>query len=60
MARQYWEETKSRVFPAVYDMGLERAGRTYSGASREECEAFDGWMETHKAEWPATADEALR
>lgn len=47
IAREYWQETRRMVFPASYDMGIARGGRTYSGASREDCEAFNEWMDRH-------------
>lgn len=58
LAREYWREKQRRVFPACYDMGIERHGRTYSGASREDCELFDEWMTARKSRWPEQRDAA--
>jgi hypothetical protein len=57
LAREYWTETKRRVFPGQFDMGVfrSRGGRTYSGATEDEMRDFDGWMDTHKDHWPITA-----
>lgn len=43
IAKEYWGETKRRVFPAVYDMGVGRNGYSYSGASAEDCRLFNEW-----------------
>jgi hypothetical protein len=49
IARRYWEETRNRVFPACYDMGILGGGRgrSYSGASIDDCEAFKAWYDKH-------------
>lgn len=57
IAKQYWQETKRRVFPASYDMGMERGGRTYSGATREDCAAFNQWAKQHPEHFPTQASE---
>ena len=56
---RYWEETKRRVFPAAYDMGfLSGSGRSYSGATEEDCAQFNEWLTAHKGEWPKDAEES--
>lgn len=47
VGRQYWQETHRRTFPAAYDMGILRGERSYSGATREDCELFDAWLDAH-------------
>lgn len=57
LAREYWRTQKRRVFPAAYDMGfLGGRGQTYSGATQDDCEAFDAFLVSRQAEWPE-ADE---
>lgn len=51
IAKRYWGEEKRRVFPAAYDMGLGRTGRSYSGATEDDCDAFAAWWGAHKAEY---------
>jgi hypothetical protein len=58
IARRYWAETQRRVFPAAYDMGMERGGCTYSGASREDCDLWNAWMEEHASEFGLSSAEA--
>jgi hypothetical protein len=55
LAREYWRETQRRVFPASHDMGMlrSRGGRSYSGATDEDVEAFNEWMNARKRLWPA-------
>lgn len=55
VGRRYWQEQKMRVFPAEFDMGISRGGRSYSGASIEEHEAFWSWVKAHDAEMPKAA-----
>lgn len=43
IAKEYWTETHRRVFPACYDMGIGRDGRSYSGATSGDCDAFNTW-----------------
>jgi len=52
IAKRYWTEQHGRVFPACYDMGIGRSGRSYSGATPEECEKFGAWYKEHEAEFP--------
>ena len=60
LACAYWRETRERVFPGAYDMGSRsRGGRTYSGATQEQMEAFDVWMKAHKDQWPIKSAETL-
>ena len=44
LAKRYWSEKSSRVFPGVYDMGM-LGGRstTYSGATQSEINEFGDW-----------------
>lgn len=58
IAKRYWREEHRRVFPAAYDMGVGRSGRSYSGASAEDCEKFGAWYKAHEAEFPAEAQAA--
>jgi hypothetical protein len=53
LAKRYWAETHRRVFPAAFDMGIGRGGRSYSGATAEDCEAFAAWMKVND---PAQAE----
>lgn len=43
IAKRYWTETQRRVFPAHYDMGIGHGGRSYSGATSEDCRLFSEW-----------------
>lgn len=54
LAREYWAETKRRVFPGAFDMGIfrSRGGRTYSGATKDEMSEFDKWLSARKDRWP--------
>ena len=52
IGKRYWQETRGRVFPASFDMGIGRSGRSYSGATLEDCKKFDAWCEAHEAELP--------
>ncbi len=45
IAKRYWTEKQRRVFPAYFDMGIGRNGRSYSGASHSDCTAFSSWYE---------------
>lgn len=56
LAREYWTETKRRVFPGAFDMGIfrSRGERTYSGASESDMRAFDEWLNERKDRWPET------
>lgn len=47
MARSYWGETQSKVFPGCYDMGVGINGSTFSGATIEEIKKFDTWVRKH-------------
>lgn len=59
LARQYWNETKRRVFPATFDMGILRGReRSYSGATEDDIEKFNSWLEQHKTEWPKQEEAA--
>lgn len=49
IAKRYWAETKRRVFPGCYDMGIGQNGYSYSGASPSDYEAFDKW---YRREYP--------
>lgn len=50
LARAYWSEKKRMVLPGCFDMGfLGHRGTTYSGASREDCAAWDEWYEAAAA-----------
>jgi hypothetical protein len=53
IGKRYWEETKRRVFPGAYDMGI-LGGResTYSGATREDMQNWEEWLEAHEADLP--------
>jgi hypothetical protein len=55
IARAYWAEKKRRVYPACYDMGIDRSGRSYSGATAEDCKAFGDWYAAHKHEYEVAA-----
>lgn len=58
LTRRYWEETHRRVWPASYDMGFLRdRGCSYSGATRDDLEQFDNWLNTHITDWPKPAEE---
>lgn len=59
LGRKYWAETHRRTFPAAFDFMRGRGGRSYSGASEDECEEFHAWMEARRDEWPVRPDEAL-
>lgn len=52
IAKRYWREERARVFPAAYDMGIGRNDRSYSGATREDCEKFGAWYKAHEHEFP--------
>lgn len=54
IAKEYWSEKKMRVFPGVYDMGMDRSGRTYSGATRDEISTFDKWYAARESANSAT------
>ena len=60
LAREYWQETRQRVFPGAFDMGVfrSRGGRTYSGASEDEMTAFDEWINARRDRWPVEPDAA--
>lgn len=47
IAKRYWGEKQRRVFPAYFDMGIGRNGRSYSGASESDCRAFSDWYQEH-------------
>lgn len=49
VAKRYWNERRRRVFPACHDMGVERGGRSYSGATSEDVREFGDW---YKREYP--------
>ena len=53
VSRRYFAETKRMVDPGGFDMGI-LGGRkaTYSGATREDGEAWDTWLKEHEAELP--------
>jgi len=54
VAKAYFAETQGRVFPASFDIGfMERNGLSYSGASREDVEKWNIWMEDHPELIPA-------
>ena len=56
LAREYWSTFRSRVFPAIYDMGFtERDGRSFSGATPEEERKFQEWF---GPKWDAIAPKA--
>jgi len=53
ICQRYHKETGRFVVPGCYDMRIlsgERA--TYSGATREDMEAWNAWCEAHKDELP--------
>lgn len=52
IGKKYWEETKRRAFPAAYDFMRMRNGYSYSGATEEECELWEEWLDKHKDELP--------
>ena len=52
LARKYYDETKRRVFPCAFDMGVGHGGRSYSGSTAEDVSEFNNWMEAHKEEHP--------
>lgn len=58
LARQYWQERRRRVFPMAYDVGIfrGRGGRSYSGATEDDCEAFEQWLAGRKTEWPVASE----
>ncbi len=59
LAKKYWDENKRRVFPAAYDMGFLGGRETsYSGATREDCELFDCWLDKHRDEFPINQEDA--
>lgn len=58
LAKQYWDQTHSRVFPAEFDFMGGRGGLSYSGASHGEIVAFEAWMVARKSEWPQAVGEA--
>lgn len=60
LAREYWAETKRRVFPGAFDMGIfrSRGGLSYSGATLDEMREFEEWLSAHKDRWPIEAHEA--
>lgn len=54
LAREYWAERKRRVFPGAHDIGIlrRRGSRTYSGATEEDIDTFEQWINAHKHRWP--------
>lgn len=60
LAREYWTETRRRVFPAAHDLGFWRGrnGRSYSGATEEDVRLFDEWMDARKDRWPKREEVA--
>lgn len=52
IGKRYWQETRHRVFPGCYDVGMS-GGRSYSGATREDVMRWNDWMGAHKDELPA-------
>ena len=52
IGRRYWQETKGWTFPAAYDFLRGRGGLSYSGASDEDIEMFNEWLDMHKNELP--------
>lgn len=57
IAKRYWGETKRRVYPAAYDMGIGRNGRSYSGATEGDCEAFGAWYKANVPPRHAVSEE---
>jgi hypothetical protein len=55
VGRRYWQETRQRTFPAAFDFIRDRGGRSYSGASAEECELFSAWLDEHPELIPSRA-----
>jgi hypothetical protein len=55
IAKRYWNEKRRRVFPAYFDMGIlgSRGGRSYSGATAGDIEAFAEWYEANIPAAPA-------
>jgi len=44
LAKKYWKEKKSRVFPGMYDLGIMAGGVTsYSGATMLQIRQFEEW-----------------
>ncbi len=58
VGRQYWQETQQRTFPAAFDFLRDRGGRSFSGATEEECELFNAWLDAHPDLIPAKPEEA--
>jgi hypothetical protein len=60
IGRKYWNETHRRTFPAAFDFVGGRNGRTYSGATQDEINEWETWLDAHKDELPKpeTADES--
>ena len=57
IGRKYWTETHRRVFPASFDMGfLSGRDRTYSGASHDDCNKFNTWLDKHEDILPRRAE----
>ena len=53
IGKRYWLEMRRRVFPGAFDMGfLGGRSHTYSGATRDDVQAWDSWLKTHEAELP--------
>ena len=51
VGRKYWQETKRRVFPASFDMGI-LSERSYSGATENDVHEFNKWLDDHKEDLP--------
>lgn len=54
---KYWQETHRRTFPAAFDVMVGRGGRSYSGASADEIEEFQSWLDAHRDELPPSSDD---
>lgn len=58
IGKRYLQETGRRVFPAEFDMGFGREGRSYSGATPDDHSAFWKWIDEHKDEMPKKSEAA--
>ena len=53
VAKKYYTETKRMVDPGGFDCGcFSGRDRTYSGASREDIEVWNSWLNAQKDELP--------
>lgn len=60
IARKYFNETKSTVFPACYDIGIfPTRGSSYSGATLNDIEEWRKWLDDHEDEIPKSIDEEI-